>query len=81
MKNLNRLQSHNMYRPYIFDRVTAQVGGKPFVSILGNCYSEFKSGPNLVQLANSINELNDDCKSIGLLDCRYIEFKITESTN
>ena len=57
MKKLEYLQTENMHKPYIFDQVVVSANGTPALCILGKCFSEFKSGPNLRTLANAAGEL------------------------
>lgn len=72
-------QPDHIWRPYAFDRVTVSsslagnLGG--VFSILGICYSEFRSGPNLRHLAD-VGGATLGQGYYGLQSCRYIGYQI-----
>ena len=55
--NFDRLQRESLYRPYAFDRVTISSSAGEVISLLGKCYSEFRGGPSLFDLADTAAEL------------------------
>jgi len=69
-----------IWRPYAFDRVVVcgnQVGEphqKELVCLIGKCYSEFDSGPNLRDLAEATGALLGP-GSYGLASCRPLGFR------
>ena len=77
--HLERLQTPDpIWRPYAFDRVqitghTAD-GRTAHLSLIGACYSEFASGPNLSQLANAAADLIGP-GFFGLDSCRPLGFR------
>ncbi len=66
-------QQNNIWQPYAFDRV--QVSGTVPFSILGICYSEYKSGPNLRHLADIGLSLTGPGQ-FGLASCRSLGHSI-----
>jgi hypothetical protein len=73
MKHLDFLQTETMHRPYTFDRVEVSSKNAEF-SIVGKCYSEFRSGPNLRELANAAGEIAGE-GYYGLRVCRYLGWR------
>lgn len=72
-----------IWRPHCFDRVT--VNGKPdgatgysdLFSVIGPCFSEFSSGPNLRELADFSASLFG-YGFYGLSECRSLGFRAIE---
>jgi len=76
---LEHLQKPGMlHAPYAFDRVEVTgttTGGEPIsMSILGVCYSEFASGPNLWVLANA-TAAQVGGGMYGLRSCRPLGYR------
>jgi hypothetical protein len=71
-----------IWRPYAFDRVTISgrnESGEPVqFSLLGTCYSEYQSGPNLFHLANVAGRFFGD-GYYGLYSCRELGFRATRT--
>lgn len=79
MRNLDHLQTPSpILRPYAFDRVEVcghYLDGKPIsFSILGVCWSQFDSGPNLMTLADAASDLVGS-GSFGLKGARSLGFR------
>jgi hypothetical protein len=77
---INLLQKRDLIcQPYCFDRVEINgktTEGQPVsFSIIGKCFSEFKSGPNLCILAN-IAGCIFGTGYYGLKNCRYLGFQV-----
>ena len=73
LERLPRLQRKSIYAPYAFDRVTVMSSHGNHFSILGKVYSEFKSGPNLVCLADCAAEITGKYTGFyGLESCRFL---------
>ena len=65
----------DIWRPWAFDRVTINDrGGNELVCILAPCYSEYKSGPNLLHIANVAGQFYD-YGFYGLASCRALGFR------
>lgn len=77
MKRLTYLQTPDaIWKPYAFDRVTVAFNGQPQFSIIGPCFSEYPSGPNLSELADASAEISP-LPSFGLHSCRSLGFRPT----
>lgn len=77
VKHLQALTTPSpIWLPYVFDHVTISEDGKPVVSILGLCHSDYSSGPSLFMLADAAGELlNKRDSYFGLVSCRYRGFR------
>lgn len=65
------LQSPGVFHWYAFDRVTVRKDGAPLLSLLGICFSEFTSGPNLRELTEVAADFCEDREGwYGLDSCR-----------
>ena len=61
-------------RPYAFDRVTISTRDGVPCSLLGVCYSEYPSGPNLSMLAAAAAQVTGVGGYYGLASCRFISY-------
>ena len=69
----SRITGHDpIWRPNGFYRVTVSSHDAPEFSILATCYSEYRSGPNLVELADAAFEISGNAGHYGLRSCRAI---------
>lgn len=63
-----------IWRPYIFRDVIVgyrMSDGREFTTNLGECYSEFMTGPNLQELANYI-EARTGAVAVWLISCKRV---------
>ena len=75
MDAIQRLQTMDeIWRPYGFDRVEVRTQRGNF-SILGLCWSDYRSGPNLLQLANAAAEITGEQNFYGLGYRRPLYFR------
>lgn len=77
---LNHLQTPDaIWRPYAFDRVTVNgrtdSGELVSFSIVGKCYSEFASGPNLTHIAEVAGHFIG-AGFYGLESCRALGWRV-----
>lgn len=72
---LQHLQTPDpIWRPYAFDRVTVSGKGGPILSLVGRCWSEYQSGPNLCHLAEVAGYFQGP-GFYGLHSCRPLGFR------
>ena len=75
MRHIKHLTTPDpIWRPYTFDRVTVSTSRGPLLSLLGKCYSRYRSGPSLLSLADAACEIAGP-GWYGLFSARYVGFR------